>query len=424
MQAVKTKFKIPNSYRSEFFDYITMPSVIKFLKENNMYKGCSHLARADLLSLVEAFASENEDNENKVLTWLEKVLKEGIKELYMSYADLSSFTTSDIESTKTLLKETYPDCPQDYLGNASPDTTLKLQSYETKDENGILSRIEFYFTIQILDGKVGSNGLAVQYPIFVDLDIPNNMIIGRAKPKSNMHRRIDNDSLVIAEDTTLTTYKLVDSAINEIVDELGINLFGINKNKLIFQKSFYSLVEKYTYTPTVVKNQIKKVKEPITEFIEETFDILNIDPDAKLTLMNNEEDSNFEQAKRDLEIFMEKYIAINYPDISIFTKDREAYPIRIQMFDSDLTKLDEVASLETPLQTTSAFYDNKKTMEYQKKCDTVVLCYNRKSNSYFKTNYKVTLKTFRKYAIIKLTQYVEEEDILNVLSRVKEHSNL
>ena len=89
-----------------------------------------------------------------------------------------------------------------------------------------------------------------------------------------------------------------------------------------------------------------------------------------------------EQYKDDLEAdvlnLVEKYLSISYPDKSIFIDGRDAYPLKIIATDEEESHLEQASGLERPLQSKAIFFDNKKMMQKNRKCDGVIFSFEKK----------------------------------------------
>ena len=75
-----------------------------------------------------------------------------------------------------------------------------------------------------------------------------------------------------------------------------------------------------------------------------------------------------------------------------------------------------------PLQCTEAFFDSKKTIIKNKKCDKLHLCFRRENSKYFGNNpFCVQFGTVSNCGYFKTGQYAEEGDIGNVLQTIFEN---
>lgn len=88
----------------------------------------------------------------------------------------------------------------------------------------------------------------------------------------------------------------------------------------------------------------------------------------------------------------------------------------------DMTKIDTTSAKIKPLQCTEAFFDSKKTIIKNKKCDKLHLCFRRENSKYFGNNpFCVQFGTVSNCGYFKTGQYAEEGDIGNVLQTIFEN---
>ena len=131
------------------------------------------------------------------------------------------------------------------------------------------------------------------------------------------------------------------------------------------------------------------------------------------------QDSQVSDVCDDIKNIVEKYLSITWKDKSIFTKDREAYPIKLNATDDEASRVEQVSGFAQPLQTKTVFFDNKKMLYKNQKCDNIELKWKRKNTKYFNDSFNVNLSVDGKgVCILKFREYVVREDIENVLSKI------
>ena len=72
-------FRIPAAFRDDYENYLVIDIMRCFLFEQGLTPKYT-MSRADLIDEIEEFANKSSDNLEIVLDWLDKVLKEGIKQ--------------------------------------------------------------------------------------------------------------------------------------------------------------------------------------------------------------------------------------------------------------------------------------------------------------------------------------------------------
>ena len=81
-------FKIPDTYYQNNEDYITLPVIWKFIDAHPTIKSKRNETRIELLNDILTYAERSADCEEEVLSWIDGVLQEGIKDIYLQYTPL------------------------------------------------------------------------------------------------------------------------------------------------------------------------------------------------------------------------------------------------------------------------------------------------------------------------------------------------
>lgn len=108
----------------------------------------------------------------------------------------------------------------------------------------------------------------------------------------------------------------------------------------------------------------------------------------------------------DIRNLVEKYISISKKDKSIFTKGKTAYPVKMVATDEEDSVLKQASALEEPLQSKAIFFDNKRMLQNNKKCDGIVFSFVKKSNG---EKFLARIEIDNRGCMIKLYEYVEED---------------
>lgn len=383
---------IPECWANEKENYITNPVLMEFCTNNKIKV---QYTRIDLLKAINGYAEVNIENKQKVEQWLEIVMKQGMKSILFRKIDFEA------NPSKEVIEQAFKNNKNRSLySNVTRGNYLNIQSIKYNNK-----KIEFVFTIFLYEVKQ-ENKNRIIYPIFVDIDLEKKLIFGRAKSKTNIFKLNSKDENEYGENTS--TDKLIIEAI-ELVEE-KLEAKKINKEEYIesIKKSIYNILEKYTFTPKCIENQIAEMDTYVDNFISNTLSMLKINDPI-----------NRKKAKEDMKIFIEKYISINIADKDIFINDREAYPYKLIATDSELTKVEETTTSYEPLQCKEKFFDNKKSIKYEGTCDGIFLMYFRKKKGYFSSDsYRAKISIKRKFCCVRFEAYVTEEDINNVLSNI------
>lgn len=404
---------IPFCFKNKNEDYLIIGKLQEFCKDNDLK---TSLDKIELINSIIEFAKINSVNSEKVLKWLDSTLKEGVKKLIITKLEgIQIYRNKTLEKWVEIIKEAYNINNSNYIINGSHTNQLKLCGYDFAiNENNKVQKISLNYTIILKEQKNKYMPSAnIIYPIFIDIYVDSGYIIGRSKSKSSICKftTIERDGIKIDEETeSVNCDKLINEAINYTIDKLKLKKEDIYAGSHRFKSMVHKMVDECTKTPAKIQKKLDEEKLYRIKFIKE---FLNR---QEINLLREE---NYKNALEDLTILMEKYISINYDDKNIFTADRYAYPIQISATDEDSSSVEETSLEYRPLQCTPIFFDNKKVIQKQKKCDNVVMVFNRNIKTYF------TNKTFQAIIEVKkgsmhidLRKYVLEEDIENVLSRV------
>lgn len=397
--------KIPYGYKTEDIDYLTLPPIKTFCKENSLGTNSN---REDLLNQIEEFSEESDINEVKVKKWLDETLKIGIKTCLVSKVYFEQkINLSNIEK---IIKKDFPNCPNSYVCIEEGGTEPKLVNYKIIHKNGLLERVEFSFLISLIKAKstYSSSGMKINYPIFVDVDFNNGFIVSRGKSTSLLFKI--SEGLEINPKLSTKPEALIRDCMSKVMQTLKIKEEGVGTGKSIIKRTIFNILDKFTKTPDVIDKIIKKSETDNEKYVKEVFGKLGISTKGEL----------YEDAKYDLRIFIEKYASITYPDKNIFITDRDAYPIKFNAQDNEFTKIQESTSgIDEPLQRKKAFFDSKKAVYTDKKCDKICLCYKALPQTYYnEKKYNVIITIYKEMFCIKFSRFVKEGDIQNVLSRI------
>lgn len=399
--------EIPISFRDKNEPYFVIESLQKFCKNNNLK---TTLDKVELINEIVEFANLNDENENNVLSWIDKSLKEGIKKVIVTtILNSRELMNKSKEEWKELIYEKFNRNESMYIINGKHTENIELCGYNFIENKNKVEKVSLTYTVLLKEEKNRGVISKIIYPIFIDVDLKNKYIIGRAKSKTKIYRFKKED--VDDENLISTTYeKMINEAISKTM--LGLNLEEESKDLRThkFKGIIHSIVAECTKTPDDILKLLSSEENNIKSFVEKFFLRKGI---------NFIKNKNLESAIEDINVFMEKYISINYEDKGVFTSDRYAYPIQISATDSDFSSVDESTCGDKPLQCTPIFFDNKKLIQREKKCDNVEMVFKREPEYFFTAkSFPVILEVKRNRMYMDFRKYTLEEDIENVLSRV------
>lgn len=404
---------IPFCFKDRNEDYLIVDKLQEFCKDKNLK---TSLDKIELINSIIDFAKADNLNSEIVCKWLDSTLKEGVKKLIIGkLEEIYNYRNKSPLEWIEIISEQFNLEASNYIITGEHTNELKLCGYNFFINNDDkVERVSLNYTILLKEFKNRNMpSSTIIYPIFIDIDLNNGYIIGRSKSKSSLFKfeTVKRDGVNIdVETSSVNCDKLINEAINYTINNLDISKEDVNVSVHRFKSILHKMVDDCTKTPPEIQEKLDEEECYRIKFIKDFLDR------QEISLINGE---NYKNALEDLNVLMEKYISINFEDNSIFTRDRYAYPIQISATDEDSSSVEETSLEDKPLQCTPIFFDNKKVIQKQKKCDNVILVFKREIKTYF------TNKTFQAIIVVKrgamhidLRKYVLEEDIENVLSRI------
>lgn len=402
--------RIPDTFRGDDADYLTLPAMKTFCYENGLE---TNLNRKEIIEEIENYASKSDENNDSTQRWLNHILKVGIKTIAIS----KIFTgIKKIETIERAIKIKYVEYIEKNICECNPTNELKLIRYKINEKGGNINSISFVFIIRLVKAEdlYKSSGNIILFPIFVDVDYVNNYVISRYKSVSGIFKvskgtEIDSKMKTSTEKLKFECEEIVRGILLYTKEETIIS-------KSNFKRTIFNILNEYTNTPGEIQKMIDDTKDDCESFRLNLFDKLGLDVN----------DENINDAKYDLQIFVEKYCSITHPDETIFTKDRMAFPVKFIAQDNEFTKIQETSSgNEDPLQRKKAFFDSKKSVYTDRKCDKICLCHQREPKRYYGDKpFNVQIYIDNGKCMVKFLRFVEEDDIQNVLSRILQLYNV
>lgn len=402
---------IKDSFKKEGNKYIVLPAIKKFCKNNSITLPAT---RVEGLCSIESFADMNTTNAEKVNEWLEKIIKEGIKHIYIS--KVSFFKDKSLYKSELFWRDFTNrfNINNIFVNNDNGNNELKYKSIKFTKTNSSISIVHLYMSMLVAQPEPEHESGDIElYPVFVDIDIDKGIVIIRIKSKSNQYKTKAGSTFRQKVDfnSKITNDKIVKEIIDKLSIDIGFNRHQFDEFKDEIEFVYYSLLKEMTSTPKVIEEKLEGCKEVIENTMSDLLKTLGIS-----------EEFYGDAATADLRILLEKFTAISYPDKSIFTENSFAFPVKLSTTDSEDTKIEESSSNYEPLQTKGAFYDHKKIIMIEEVCDGMRIAVKRLDRKYYGAEpFIAKLDYIKGFARIRIEEYVEEEDIQNVLSRVISH---
>ena len=402
--------KIKLFLKKDTNNYIVMPKIQKFLKENNL--GSADF-RGQGLNKIEDFSNTSDEAKEKVNIWIDQCTREGIKHLYFTKV---SFNKDDTLYKSELFWKEFShkhNIQNDiHINEYTDDNILDYKGISINKDSGSISNICIVMSFSYLDATNShEHPVKESYPIFAELDIKKRILIVRLKSKNKIYVYTTDENGInnINYDKKISCDKIINKIIKKLSLDIGFTQMDEGQICNEIEEAYYKILDEITKTPDIIKQKIVEFKDVNINYIKNMLANTQI-PESKY----------FNLIQSDLNILLEKFISVSYPDKEIF-KDSYAFPIKLVATDSEDTKVEETASGYQPLQTKAAFYDHKKIISEEKRCEGMTLAAYRKNSIYYgKTPFTIRCDLLKTKGMgrLRFLEYVEEEDIQNVLSRI------
>lgn len=402
---------IPATYYNNNEDYITLTAIRSFMRNHPEGKFKVSLPREELLDSIIDFGNQNDSNSETVLNWIDAVLQEGIKDIYLQYATISEEMQLLFTSKSGI--ENYLDTYRNKTLNHHVCMNTYGQQYILVSalyiENS--KRITFVYCRKLhIHDKKNRTTKEIDYPVIADYFLDSAWLLIRAKPRSNLYI-FNPDGFDIEEAESTTTEKEI-----RLVSSLVGKILQVQKESKSFisaqlKNKIFNLLHAYSNTPTEIAKVMEEKKSEIQDIAN------NIQTLCTVPNYCNISQSMAKDIKEDISNIIEKYLSINWKDKNIFIKDRMAYPVKLSATDEEESKVEQSAALEEPLQTKALFFDNKKMLYKSKQCDGVVFQWKRKNpENFLRDSFAVRIFVNQKgHCVFKFSEYTAKEDIENVV---------
>lgn len=399
-------FKFPATFGDKYENYITVPDLKLFACDTDGIDFKSDDNRNELIEKIEKYANQSSECEDFVKIWGDRIIKEGIKDIYIRYVETTESTETYLQSPELLYQEldelVYNKNNKHYFGlEGNYESDLKLVKYDSIQEGDVTAICFYFFKYITIVDKLDSK--SVIYPIMVDVYLEESVIIARAKSKSNMHLyKADGED----DDMRLSTNvkKELSNATKRVSEILKLRVCQKSKALSKFKHQLYYLLIKYTETPEEIKNIVagkqRERDQLIAFFMNDVCEI---------------EDTLNQSVSFDVDNMIEKYFSITYPDKEIFIKGKDAYPLKLTSSDEEDSRVQQTSAEDQPLQSRSVFFDNKKMIQENESCDGIYFMFQRKTPKYRGKYFPVKIEANDNYCAVKFPEYVKEEDIDYVL---------
>ena len=290
-------------------------------------------------------------------------------------------------------------------GNTYSNDYDLVKADVSSDEHGKVMSLLFCRMLKYYEIRKAKSS-SVEYPIFVDYYYERGWLIIRYKSRASLYDVMPDGT---ALEECLRHPVSINEEVNKIIQRIKHILYlsdsDIHIASLKIQSTFFALLDKYTHTPSEIIRVMEQNTEGIRQISEMIMHICGLPIPYQ------------QKVDTDIRNLTEKYLSITWPDKNIFIKDREAYPTRLSATDEEDSRVDQsAATIDDPLQSKEVFFDNKRMLYNQKRCDGLTLVWTRKDRTYYsEPTYPVRFSEKGGACTLSFKKYVAEEDIQNVL---------
>ena len=403
---------IPASFGDKNEDYITLPAIRKFMKSHDI-KSESIYLREELLNKITEYGNKSDMNAESVLDWIDEVIQEGIKDIYIKFSPVSEKMELMLNNSDKLLNyiNSYVDktASKHICQNQCSENFKLLNAYIEESSAG--SKMVFIYCKKLfIHDQKNRHTKTIMYPVIAEYYINNQWLLVKAKPKSNLYI-FNNNGFNLDTAISTTTEKQISEIIGKIEELLCIDKIDKRSISARLKNQIFCLLDKYTTTPQEIVDVMSTKEEQISIISNMVKNICTV-PDKCSIPVTIQKDID-----EDIKNIIEKYLSINWKDKNTFIKDREAYPVKLSATDEEESKVEQTAAFFEPLQTKALFFDNKKMLYKNQSCDGVIFKWMRKDPAYFpKDMFTVKMSVNQKgLCVFKFSEYTVKEDIENVI---------
>lgn len=404
-------FVIPDTFKSEYEDYLTLVPIRKFIDSNPNSHIKKSESRPELLQRIEEYANIDVDKQECVEEWIDDSIIAGRKEVYIKELEKNQVLFRWLKDKKYIercfeqnIKEHRHICGNSYTSD------FEVCKYIVEEGSlGYTIKIILCKMIYSFDSK--EEKTSQWYPVIVSMYLDRGYVEARVKQKTHMFRyeRVQEIDEMPAL-TPLTPENEAKEAIRFTCSLLGLQL---SRNYMQaterIKGKIYNLLENSIGTPEEIKNVIIDNEEKIDEFALYYSDNIFYLPEQLL-----------KEFKDDIRIIFEKYMSISRVDTEIFIRNKRMYPIRLVASDEDTSKVDQISAEKAPLQAKPMFFNNKSMIFKNRKCDGIMFSVEKENNNTKHNRFCVKIIEKKGYCVVSWPEYLKEDDIKYVLHTIIE----
>ena len=384
--------------------YITNNVMLNFIRDNKIkVPNCSYTS-ANLMNVINDYADKSEQNtymvRSKIVEWITQGRK---KVLYRYFNDELCFEKSEIDACENYVNGLFRIESTMRVDDLKiPENSIRtLANLEYIVENNSLDKIKLTF-IEKVKQRIKETEIykEVPLPIFIEVDLHRLEASARVCVKSDLYR-ISGEKV--------DDIKIAQEILEEVLEKLGIDTSIGAVQKAELQRVIYSIHSEITDLP----EEIVAKADCITTEIEEFIDIIA----EKIELIDDE--TNKEEISLGIKNVILKHIISMYDDKRIFQEGKYAISTGLDGAGLSRSKFQFHAPALEPVQSNPEYQNIRNILEDAEKIKKDVILWNSNVIPGLKIRMKMYVHQDG-YLQICFEQYVYEEDIQNVLSKIRE----
>lgn len=388
--------------------YIQMRPIQDFYRKEKI--AFSSYTIDGLINNINNLLEKGELSADLVIRNLDLWIYQGRKKIVFRYLDSDILRNlRKYETFKTLVEGKMEKSDEiTDISKLRPDVSEKNHFIDVKynfDNEGYITEAVFLF-IKIVkyiktDGAVHTNK-PMALPVHVTIDFENDEIYSRINAKTNIYDLEGNVKLYDADiAVNLLEYLLI---------KLGLNSQISTSDKDLLNKAIFKTHEIITKLPEEIEGAIKTISLDSTEFIKSAGIKLEID------LSEN----SLEELEDSINNLFIKELIKRYEDEEedIFIKDNFAFSTSITASSRHLTKLRQTSPGKKPIHAVPEYQNVRSVLDETGTIDKNTVHWRSiiKKDTYFRSKLFIHDKG---YGIISFEEYVYEEEINNVFSKIR-----
>lgn len=398
---------IINQYHMQF---IQSKPIHDFCREQKIAFSQYHVE--DLVEHINGLVEKGEISREVIKEKLDEWIYQGRKKIVFKYLDSDILrSVRHYDNFKAFVEKNFDKSSEinsilELRADVDEKTHFIDIKYDYNPLNGKMSKAIFLFAkivryIKFEDGK-GINGL-IPIPVHVTIDFENNEIQARVSAKTYIYD--------LAGINKVSELGVAIGYLQKVLYNLGLNSYMDETDKDILKKAIYKTHERITKLPDEVEKDVDAIGDEIIEFIKVSANKLDI-------RLNNT--SSIELANSIKNLFIKELIKkYSSKQKDLFTRDNFAYSTSITASGRSLSTLQHSSPSNVPIHSTPEYQNVRTVLD-----ETEIIKKNTVHwKSIIKTNKFLRSKLFidsKGYGIISFEEYVFEEDINHVFSKIRE----